>query len=68
MKHEGSIISGDEPYQTLTLSASGPSYKVRLRDFDPVEMVTGSTLTVSFTEYVAADASGSTYAQRWGIT
>ena len=68
MKHQAGIIAGDEPYQTLTFGANGPSFKVRLVDFSPVEEGNGNTLMVEFEEYVSADASGSTYSQRWGLS
>ena len=67
IKHNAGIIAGNQPYQTLTLSANGPSFKVRLVDFTPIENGDRHTLTATFEEYVSADQSGSTYTTRWGI-
>ena len=67
IKHNAGIIAGNQPYQTLTLSANGPSFKVRLVDFTPIENGNRHTLTATFEEYVSADQSGSTYTTRWGI-
>jgi hypothetical protein len=65
IKHNGAI---DEPYQTLTLGASGPAFNVTLQDYR--EYSSGGTrfLEVTFEEYTTSNQSGSTYTTRYGIS
>jgi hypothetical protein len=68
IKHNAGILDGDEPYQTLTLGASGPSFDVRLQDLNVYNTGDGQRLVVSFEEYCSSGKGGSTAAQRYGIT
>lgn len=66
IKHEA-VYQSDEPYQTLTLSSTGPSLKVTLDSWRVAEETNGHILEVTFREYTNTEAE-TAYETRWGLT
>jgi len=58
----------DQPYHTLTFSATGPTFYVRLLDYRVEPTGEGNQLRVRFREDRETTAAALTYKQRLGIT
>jgi hypothetical protein len=58
----------DQPYQTLTLSATGPALKVRLVSMTPNLEADGNKVTCLWREYRTTSASSESYETRFGLT